>query len=177
MPQALAPVHRRRSSCMRSSVRATSIPPLWVNTPSAWYCSVLSRVSSIIIFEYSIGKMKLEACPVDPPGLGIGPLSTRTTSRQPRRARWWTRLLPTMPAPMMTALAWAGVSRMPLNTAYQSSASPCRTPAPPPDCWRRGRCHRCGESLRLLDRDLLVDEAQVDGLPPAHDAGDHKRHD
>ncbi len=88
MPQALAAVHLRRSSCIRSSVRATSIPPLWVNTPSAWYCSVLSRVSSIIIFEYSIGKMKLEACPVDPPGLGIGPLSTRTRSRQPSRARW-----------------------------------------------------------------------------------------
>ena len=130
---------------MRSAVRATSIPPLWVNTPRAWYCSVLSRVSSIIIFEYSIGKMKLEACPVDPPGLGIGPLSTRTRSRQPSRARWWARLLPTMPAPMMTALARAGVSLMPLNTANQSVASPYRTPAPPPGCWRRGRCHRlCG---------------------------------
>jgi hypothetical protein len=37
------------------------MPPLSVKTPSAWYCSVLSRVSSIIIFEYSIGKMKLDA--------------------------------------------------------------------------------------------------------------------
>ncbi len=88
IPHARAAVQRRRSSCMRSAVRATSMPPLSVNTPSAWYCSVLSRVSSIIIFEYSIGKMKLDAWPVDPPGLGIGPLSTRTRSRQPSRARW-----------------------------------------------------------------------------------------
>ena len=103
---------------MRSAVRATSIPPLWVNTPSAWYCSVLSRVSSIIIFEYSIGKMKLEACPVEPPGFGIGPLSTRTRSRQPSRARWQARLLPTMPAPMSTALARAGiVTGSPIGTS------------------------------------------------------------
>jgi acyl-CoA dehydrogenase family protein 9 len=49
--------------------------------------AVLSRVSSIIIFEYSIGKMKFDAWPVDPPGLGIGPLSTSTSWRQPSRAR------------------------------------------------------------------------------------------
>ena len=112
IPQALAAEQRRRSSAIRASVRATSMPPLCVNTPRAWYCSVLSRVSSIIIFEYSIGKMKLEACPVDPPGFGIGPLSTSTRSRQPSRARWQTRLLPTIPAPMMTALARPGESLM-----------------------------------------------------------------
>src|SRR5450755_4244121 len=112
MPQAFAAVQRRRSSSIRACVRATSIPPLWVNTPSSWYCSVLSRVSSIIILEYSTGKMKLEACPVEPPGFGIGPLSTRTRSRQPSSARWCTRLLPTMPAPMMTALARPGISVM-----------------------------------------------------------------
>ena len=98
MPQDLAWEHRRRSSIIRSGVRATSMPPLWVNTPSSSYCSVLSPVSSNIILEYSIGKMKLEAWPVEPPGFGIGPLSTRTRSRQPSRARWCTRLLPTMPA-------------------------------------------------------------------------------
>ena len=120
IPHALAAEQRRRSSAMRSAVRATSIPPLWVNTPSSWYCSVLSRVSSIIILEYSIGKMKLEACPVEPPGFGIGPLSTSTRSRHPSSARWWTRLLPTMPAPTMTALARAGVSVMPLLPAHLS---------------------------------------------------------
>ncbi len=112
MPHDLAWVHRLRSSVIRSVVRATSIPPLWVNTPSPEYCAVLSSVSSNIILEYSIGKMKLEAWPVEPPGFGIGPLSTRTRSRQPSRARWCTRLLPTMPAPMMTALARAGISVM-----------------------------------------------------------------
>ncbi len=64
------------------------MPPLSVKTPSSWYCSVLSLVSSIIIFEYSMGKMKLDAWPVEPPGLGIGPLSTSTRSVQPSRARW-----------------------------------------------------------------------------------------
>ena len=112
IPHALAAEQRRRSSAIRASVRATSMPPLCVNTPRAWYCSVLSRVSSIIIFEYSIGKMKLDAWPVDPPGFGIGPLSTSTRSRQPSRARWQTRLLPTIPAPMMTALARPGKSLM-----------------------------------------------------------------
>ena len=87
MPQALAAEQRRRSSRIRAGVRATSMPPLSVCTPSALYCAVLSAVSSIIIFEYSMGKMKLDACPVDPPGFGIGPLSTRTRSRQPSRAR------------------------------------------------------------------------------------------
>src|SRR5580692_1853572 len=112
MPHDLAWEHRRRSSIIRSGVRATSMPPLWVNTPSSWYCSVLSVVRSNIIFEYSMGKMKLEAWPVEPPGFGSGPLSSRTRSRQPSSARWWTRLLPTIPAPMTTALARAGMSVM-----------------------------------------------------------------
>src|SRR3984957_4607125 len=112
MPHALAWEHRRRSSIIRSGVRATSMPPLWVDTPSSRYWAGLSSVSSNIILEYSMGKMKFEAWPVEPPGLGIGPLSTSTRSRQPSRARWWTRLLPTMPAPMMTALARAGISVM-----------------------------------------------------------------
>src|SRR6516162_3209902 len=172
MPHALAWVQRRRSSIIRSGVRATSIPPLCVNTPRSLYCAVLSSVSSNIIFEYSIGKMKLEAWPVEPPGFGIGPLSTRTRSRQPSCARWWTRLLPTMPAPMMTALARAGVSLMPLDTANRSFASPRRTPAPPPGLLAAGAVPSLWLSLRLLDRALLVDEAQVDALPPAHDAGD-----
>ena len=69
-------------------VRATSMPPDSVNTPSALYCSVESLVSSNISREYSIGKMKLDACPVLPPGFGSGPLSTRTTSRQPSSDKW-----------------------------------------------------------------------------------------
>ena len=45
-------------------------------------------VSAVISFEWSTGKMKFDACPVEPPGLGSGPLSTRTTSVQPCSARW-----------------------------------------------------------------------------------------
>ena len=39
MPQALALDIRRRSSSIRSSVRAISKPPDWVKTPISWYCS------------------------------------------------------------------------------------------------------------------------------------------
>src|SRR5690242_1876054 len=52
--------------------------------------------------------MKFDAWSVEPPGLGSAPLSICTMSRQPSRARWCTRLLPTMPAPMTTTRAVAG---------------------------------------------------------------------
>src|SRR5918995_5369981 len=52
--------------------------------------------------------MKFDACPVEPPGFGNGPLSIRTMSFQPRCARWPRRLLPTIPAPMTTHLASLG---------------------------------------------------------------------
>src|SRR6185312_12497646 len=179
MPHAVAAVQRRRSSAIRAGVRATSIPPLWVNTPSAWYCSVLSWVSSIIIFEYSMGKMKLEACPVEPPGFGIGPLSTSTRSRQPRRARWQARLLPTMPAPMMTALARAGVCVMPLIRQSCRPAPGARRELPrprrPANSGGGAECSRTRPAL--LDRDLLVDQFQVDALPAAHDPGHDVDHD
>ena len=83
MPQALAADIRRRSSSIRSSVRATSKPPDSVKTPISLYCSTESRVRSVISREWSTGKMKFDACPVDPPGLGSGPLSIWTMSRQP----------------------------------------------------------------------------------------------
>ena len=79
---------RRRSSSMRSSVRATSMPPHSMRTPSSSYWRMLSSVSAVISREWSTGKMKLDACPVEPPGLGSGPLSSSTRSLQPSRARW-----------------------------------------------------------------------------------------
>ena len=63
---------------------------------------MLSSVSIVISFEWSTGKMKFDACPVLPPGFGSGPLSTIVMSLTPRRVRWYARLLPTIPAPMMT---------------------------------------------------------------------------
>ncbi len=110
MPQFFALDIRRRSSSMRASVRATSKPPDWVKTPISWYCSTESRVRSVISREWSTGKMKLEAWPVEPPGLGSAPLSIWTMSRQPSRARCQTRPLPTMPAPMTTTRAEVGTS-------------------------------------------------------------------
>ena len=69
------------SSCIRSSVRAISIPPLSMNTPRSLYWRMLSSVSSVISFEWSTGKMKFDACPVEPPGFGSGPLSIIVMSR------------------------------------------------------------------------------------------------
>src|ERR1700733_7634157 len=114
MPPALALVTRRLSSCIRAGVRATSMPPDSVKTPRSLYCSVESLVSSNISLEYSIGKMKLDAWPVLPPGLGSGPLSTSTIFFQPSCDKWYTRLFPTMPAPITTALARVGMSLMAL---------------------------------------------------------------
>ncbi len=122
MPQMRAEDMRRRSSSMRSSVRATSKPPDWVKTPISWYCRTLSSVRSVISRLWSTGKMKFDACPVEPPGLGSGPLSIWTMSRQPSRARWCTRLLPTMPAPMTTTRAVDGTEAMdgPLSVCFVS---------------------------------------------------------
>ena len=86
-PHALAEDIRRASSCIRSLVRATSIPPDPVKTPSSRYWRTLSSVSAVISFEWSTGKMKFEAWPVEPPGFGSGPLSRRTTSLQPSLVR------------------------------------------------------------------------------------------
>ncbi len=87
-PHEVADDSRRFSSSSRSSVRATSTPPLTVSTPSSSYWRALSFVSAVISFEWSTGKMKLEACPVEPPGFGSAPFSISTRSRQPSRARW-----------------------------------------------------------------------------------------
>src|SRR5829696_6213864 len=59
--------------------------------------------------------MKFDAWPVEPPGLGSGPLSSCRMSVQPRRARWHARPLPTMPAPMTTTRALLGRLLMALD--------------------------------------------------------------
>src|SRR5215207_7066743 len=59
--------------------------------------------------------MKFDACPVEPPGFGSGPLSSCRMSVQPRRARWHARPLPTMPAPMTTTRALLGRLLMALD--------------------------------------------------------------
>src|SRR5690625_546338 len=111
-PHAWAEVIRRCSSCIRWAERATSIPPQGVSTPSSVYWRTESRGRSVISLEWSTGKTKLEAWPVDPPGSGRGPLSTRTMSRQPSSARCRTRELPTTPAPMTTMSARSGTCAM-----------------------------------------------------------------
>ncbi len=54
-PQDFAETMRRRSSCIRSSVRATSMPPHSVSTPSSLYWRTLSSVSAVISREWSTG--------------------------------------------------------------------------------------------------------------------------
>ena len=61
MPHALALDIRRRSSSIRSSVRATSKPPDSVKTPISLYWRTESSVRSVISRVWSTGKMKLEA--------------------------------------------------------------------------------------------------------------------
>ncbi len=51
IPQDFADVIRRLNSSSRSGVRATSIPPHSVNTPSSRYCRTLSSVKAVISFE------------------------------------------------------------------------------------------------------------------------------
>src|SRR5829696_7308680 len=67
--------------------------------------------------------MKFDAWPVEPPGLGSGPLSTCTMSVQPRRARWHARPFPTMPAPMTTTRALLGMWLMALDISVRPDAS------------------------------------------------------
>ncbi len=110
MPQAVADVTRRRNSSSRCGSRAISTPPQAVLSPISMYWRWLSSVSSAISLLWSTGKMKFEAWPVEPPGLGSGPLSICTMSRQPRSARCPTTEFPTMPAPMTTTLALSGRS-------------------------------------------------------------------
>ena len=78
---------RRFSSSTRSGVRATSMPPLCVNTPSSLYWRMVSWVHRVMSLEWSTGNRKFEAWLVDPPGLGSGPFSSRTMSRHPSLAR------------------------------------------------------------------------------------------
>ena len=61
MPHEWAEASRRLSSSIRSGVRATSIPPLWVKTPSSLYWRTLSSVNAVISLEWSARKMKFDA--------------------------------------------------------------------------------------------------------------------
>src|SRR5215208_676858 len=75
--------------------------------------------------------MKFDACPVEPPGLGSGPLSIRTRSLQPSRARWCTKLLPTMPAPITTARAVAGTELADPEGSFKGATSWLESPCGP----------------------------------------------
>ena len=81
MPHDFADAMRRCSSCIRSSVRATSMPPHSVKTPELPVLAHALERERVISLEWSTGKMKFDAWPVEPPGFGSGPLSSSTRSR------------------------------------------------------------------------------------------------
>ncbi len=152
MPHAFDDAIRRLSSSIRSGVRATSMPPHSVKTPSSWYWRTLSSVNAVISLEWSVRKMKFDACPVEPPGFGSAPLSSRTMSRQPRRAKCQAMLLPTIPAPMMTTFARSGSAPMPLRppTTTENAASPGGGTSRPPAGYRPVRIVRDAGSGRIV---------------------------
>src|SRR5205823_50128 len=86
------------------------MPPHSCSVPASRYCFIESSVSCVISFEWSTGKMKFDAWPVEPPGFGNGPLSSWTRSVQPSSASQPVRLLPTMPPPITTQRALLGKS-------------------------------------------------------------------
>ncbi len=49
------------------------MPPHSVKTPSSLYWRTLSTVKAVISLEWSVRKMKFDAWPVEPPGLGSVP--------------------------------------------------------------------------------------------------------
>ena len=87
MPHAFAEDIRRRSSSIRSSVRATSKPPDWVKTPISSYCSTESSVSVGDLPGVVGQEDEVRRVAGQPPGLGSGPLSIWTMSVQPSSAR------------------------------------------------------------------------------------------
>ena len=81
MPHDLAEAIRRQ--LLHALLGAGHLDAALVKTSSSRYCRTLSSVSCVISFEWSTRKMKFDACPVDPPGFGNGPLSRRTRSVHP----------------------------------------------------------------------------------------------
>ena len=124
-PHDFADAIRRRSSSIRSSVRATSMPPHSCSVPASRYWRIESSVSCVISFEWSTGKMKFDAWPVEPPGFGNGPLSSWTRSVQPSSASQPARLLPTMPPPITTAFALRGRSAIRPHTLRSTRCIAC----------------------------------------------------
>src|SRR2546430_12853042 len=93
IPHDFAEAIRRRSSSIRTSVRATSMPPHSCSVPASRYWRMDSSVSCVISFEWSTGKMKFDACPVEPPGFGNGPRSEEHTSELQSQSNLVCRLL------------------------------------------------------------------------------------
>src|SRR5437899_5015665 len=101
--------------------------------------------------------MKLEAWPVEPPGLGSVPFSSSTMSFQPCFARCQAMLLPTIPAPMITTPARSG------SPAMRKSIPP-RGPrrSSPPDVTGSGEVDDDGLELgQAVDREAAANPTQA----------------
>src|SRR6476661_4085855 len=97
----------RFRSARRVSVVATSRPPTWLKqlTPSSVRDSSFSTVylaNRAMDLEGLVWKTSPGACEVEPPGMLRGPWSRTVMLFQPRVTSSSARLVPTMPAPIMT---------------------------------------------------------------------------
>ena len=117
------------------------MPPHSCSVPVSRYCRIDSSVSCVISFEWSTGKMKFEAWPVEPPGFGNGPLSTWMRSVQPSSVSQPARLLPTIPPP--------------ITTTFTRSPGPLASPLEVLDVG----AHEVGSAVAVADDDRLDEVA------------------
>ena len=86
---------------------ATSSPPTWLkqlspSDSSETNFSTVYFANRVIDFDGLVWKTSPGAWDVEPPGRSSGPCSTTVISVQPSETSSSARLVPTMPAPMMT---------------------------------------------------------------------------
>src|SRR6478735_7625069 len=119
MPHEEAYPSLRLRSARRDSVVATSRPPTWLKqlTPSSVRERSFSTVylaNSAMDLDGLVWKTRPGACDVEPPGMFNGPWSRTVMLFHPRATSSSARLVPTIPAPMMTV---RGVDAMKVSPA------------------------------------------------------------
>ena len=96
----------------------------------------------VIDFDGLVWKTNPGAWDVEPPGRSSGPCSTTVISVQPRETSSSARLVPTMPAPMMTT---RGADSM-VNPCWVVGTGQRKTTVLPP--WNKIRFSQCHRTAR-----------------------------
>ena len=112
-PNALAIETERRSSSRRSSVKATVIEPQRTKPVATPVSSSSVPYNSCEYLANFVMLAVARSCAINPAACQVVPdvsffRSSRTTSVQPSFARWYATEHPTMPPPIITALADSG---------------------------------------------------------------------